>query len=207
MMQAEVKKEKTFFSSCGAFFRKVWAWIKEFLRKQVVGLKRQPSKIVLIFIGLCLVVYTFNMTAISNTTERVNGERMGLMAFITTLLSILIVVAAMNAYPKRKPTRISMLVITFAMIAIMILCDIGYYLAIEKALNRPVEPLQITEATMYILKAQSILITHIVFLAITSVIIICLPLIKRLLMKINTNIIIEEQKLNVEELELAEDDE
>lgn len=188
------------------FFNKVWAWIKEFFRKQIVGFKRTPSRIVIILLILSLIIYTFNMGAISNTTALINGVRMGLYSFITTLLSILVVVAAMNAYPRRKPVRKSMLVVTFVMIAAMLLCNIGYFLLINKALTRAVAPIQVTKERAYITTAQIIVIVHSIFLLISASIIILLPLISKGLRKINTSIVVEEQNINVAELDLTEDE-
>ena len=44
--------------------------IKEWLRKKVVGIKRNPQKIGLIAFAITFIYYSLNLTCISNTTAK-----------------------------------------------------------------------------------------------------------------------------------------
>ena len=50
------------------FFKKLGASIKEFFRKKVVSLKRNPKLVPLVILLFGFVYYSLNITAISETT-------------------------------------------------------------------------------------------------------------------------------------------
>ena len=129
------------------------ARVKEYFRKQMVSLKRRPSKIPFFML-------------------------------IVLLLSILGLVTFMNSFPKRKKVHIPMLVLSFVFIAIIIVCDIFYYLTVQRRLN---EGFQVQDR-VYIYAAQDALIAHLILLGISVLLIVTLPLIKKLLSKINTTV-------------------
>ena len=59
--------------------------MKEFFRKKMVGLKRKPQTIALVVLVAAFLYYSLNLTQISNTTAKVQGQGMGLAGFVTTI--------------------------------------------------------------------------------------------------------------------------
>ncbi|MBR5004836.1 MAG: hypothetical protein IKY14_05195, partial [Erysipelotrichaceae bacterium] len=57
------------------------SWLKETCRKMLVTLKKNPQLIPLLALTVSVVVFTFNLTDISNTTAKIYGKHMGLSAF------------------------------------------------------------------------------------------------------------------------------
>ncbi len=100
-------------------------------RKLFVALKRKPQQIPLVVFGLAFVVYSFNLTAISNTTNYIQATNMGLTGFVTMLCSVLLLMCCMNAFPYRKKVNVFMLVLTCVMVAILLYCDYYYYSSIN----------------------------------------------------------------------------
>ena len=162
--------------------------MKEFFRKKMVGLKRKPQTIAMVVLVVAFLYYSLNLTQISNTTAKVQGQGMGLAGFVTMLFSMLSLVCFMNAFPHRKKTNIPMLALMFLMIAIIIYCDIYYGGRITNALTRPDNPIDPSGANSYILTAQSMLKTHMVILIIGAALTALLPVYTPLLRKINTSI-------------------
>ena len=70
--------------------------------------------------------YSFNLSVISFTTTRLQGNNMGLTGFAVMLFSTLAIVCCMNAFPYRKKVNTPMLVLLYAMLAIVLVCDIHY---------------------------------------------------------------------------------
>ncbi len=89
-------------------------------RRFFVALKRKPQNIPLVVLALAFVIYSFNLTHISNTTTLIQGPNMGLTAFVTMLGSTLMMVCCMNAFPYRKKVKIPMLILMFVMILIVL---------------------------------------------------------------------------------------
>lgn len=166
--------------------------IREILRKILVSLKRNPQTIPLVALACAFLVYSLNLTAISNTTAKIQGPQMGLCGFVAMLFSILSFVTFLNAFPKRKKANVPMLVIMYVMFGIIIVSDIVYYGRISNALTRADNPITVTENTMYILKAQDIVIVHVVLICVVAVLIALLPIYGKLLKKINTSIEVDD---------------
>ena len=59
-----------------------------------------------------------------------------LFIIATMLFSILGLVCFLNSFPRRKKTNIPMLALTFAMLGILIFCDIYYIIYCPKMMNR-----------------------------------------------------------------------
>lgn len=166
--------------------------IKEFFRKIVVSLKRNPSMIPLLMLLLTFVYYSFNLTLMSNTTAKIQGMGMGLSQFCIMLFSLLSLVCLLNAFPRRKKANIPMIVLMFVMFAIIIYCDIHYTNAIMAALYRAESPIVINETTMYIAQAYNMLNTHMILVGVSAALILLLPVYSKLLRKINTSVEIED---------------
>ena len=166
----------------------VGGMLKEMRRKFFVAIKRRPQMIPLTVLVVAFLFYSLNMSAISNTTARIQGAGMGLAGFTTMLFSMLSFMCFLNAFPYRKKVNIPMLVLMFVMFAIILFAD-GYYInAIARAMTRENNPIVVDLSTMYIANAQQYLTIHIVILAIAMVLIALLPVYSKLLRKINTSV-------------------
>lgn len=176
--------------------------VKERIRKFFVTLKRKPQIIPGVAIAIAFLLYSLNLTDISDTTARIQGQGMGLCGFCTMLLSILSFVCFLNAFPHRKKVNIPMLVLMFAMFAVIIYCDYHYIGRILYAVNKPGSKIQITD---YIQNAYSMLNTHMVAVAVSAGLVLLLPLYGWLLRKINTSIDVEENE-DMGVIELSEEE-
>ena len=163
----------------------------EFLRKRLVGLKRKPQNIPLIFLAISFIYYSFNLTTLSDTTAYVQGSNMGLTGFAIMLFSTLMIVCCMNAFPYRKPVNKPMLILLCAMLVLVIFCEFYYAGLISTALTREVNPIEITDALTYILTARTIARVHIVLLVISAALVVLLPVYSKMIRKINTSIEVE----------------
>ena len=168
------------------------ARVKEGFRKFLVSLKRKPHMIPLVVFVVAFLVYSLNLSNISDTTAKIQGTGMGLCGFVTMLFSILSLVSFLNAFPHRKPVNIPMLVIMFLMVGAVIASDIIYNNAIYAAVLRPDNPIVITETTFYIAKANYYLQVHVVILIIGIVLTALLPVYAPLIKKIKTSIDVED---------------
>lgn len=164
---------------------------KEWLRKKVVAIKRNPQRIGLLAFVITFLYYALNLTSISNTTAKIQGSGMGLCGFATMLLSILSLVTYLNAFPHRKKVNKPMLILFFVMIAAIIFCDYRYRSLIYAAVFREVNPIVVNAGTAYIAKAASILGTHMILLVVSVVLTALSPVFKKLLSKINTAVDID----------------
>ena len=173
-------------------FRAIWAWLREFLRKTVVSLKRNPSTIPLVMMAITFVYYSLNLTDVSDTTAKIYGKGMGLCQFCIMLFSLLSLVCMLNAFPRRKKANIPMIVLMFAMFGIIIFCDMHYSNMVIAAITRAENPIAITEETIYIAKANNMLNTHMALIIVCAALVALLPAYSRLLRKINTSVVIED---------------
>ena len=179
-------------------------WLKEKVRRFLVFLKKNPSIFPIAALVASFLVYSLNLTAVSNTTAKIQGANMGLCSFVTMLFMILSFVCMLGAYPKRqKPKWVMIILMTFMYLAV-IGADILYYLRINAALTREVNRLEITASTLYIWEAQMLMIGHIVSVAIIIALIYLEPWIAKMLKKINTSI--EVEGTEVDSIELSSED-
>ena len=166
--------------------------IKEAFRKFIVSLKRNPSVIPLVMALVAFIYYSFNLTALSDSTAKIQGAGMGLSQFCIMLFSLLSLVCMLNAFPRRKKPNYAMIVIMFVMFAIIIYCDMHYNNAIIAALTRAESPIVLNETTAYIAEAYNMLNIHVVMIGITAGLVLLLPVYSKLLRKINTSVDIED---------------
>lgn len=178
--------------------------IKEGVRKFFVTLKRNPQYIPLAALLVSFLVYSLNLTVVSNTTNKLLGQNMGLCSFVTMLFSILSFVCMLNAFPKRQKPNVFMMLLMIAMYSAVIYADNTYINAILKAVNDPNHPIVITPELSYITEAQNMLNLHIVLVAITIGCVILEPLFAKLLKKINTSVDVEDNG-EIGNIELTED--
>ena len=178
-MVVEEKPKKKFDGA------KVRAGIKEWFRKQIVNLKRRPSNIALLFFVITSLIYmiAFSIIAQMLYEGRTNSyiEWSGLCSFVTFLFSILILVLYLQAFPKRKKPNVPMLVLVGVFIAVMFLADIVCYIELQDVFANAT-----TALTDVYYESGTVFIVHMIFLAVSTVLLACTPLFKMLLMKINT---------------------
>ena len=162
--------------------------LKEVWRKFLVSIKRRPQMIPLAVFVVAFLFYSLNMMYISDTTARIQGAGMGLAGFATMLFSMLSFMCFLNAFPYRKKPNIPMVVLMFAMNAIVIFSDVYYMMAIYSANKRADNPIIVTDSTIYILHAYNYLNIHIIILAVAVVLTLLLPVYSKWLRKIKTSI-------------------
>ena len=179
--------------------------LKEMVRKFIVALKRRPQMIPLVTFVIAFLVYSLNLSQVSDTTAKLQSSGMGLAGFAVMLFSMLSMVSFMNAFPYRKPVHKPMLIIMFVMNAIIIAADVFYLNTINAVQGNPETAVKITLETAYIEYARYYLTVHIVILAIAIVLTVLLPVYSKLLRKINTNIQVE-GNAEMGEIDLAGDE-
>lgn len=172
---------------------------KEFVRKFFVSLKRAPQNISLVALAIAFLVYSLNLSSISNTTALIQGPNMGQCEFIAMLFSILAFVVFLRAFPKRKKAVKIMLVLLFLFLIILVAADIIYIMRIDAAINNTESPIVIEQPTeaspsgtnLFVLAAKNVVMVHIIFVAICTVLVATLPIYGKLIRKINTSIEVE----------------
>ena len=166
--------------------------LKESFRKLLVSLKRRPHMIALLVFALAFLVYSLNLMNVSDTTAKIQGKGMGLCGFATMLFSLLSLLCFLNAFPHRKKVNVPMLVLAFLMIGVLLFCDFYYLRAINNALTREQNPIEIGQTTLYIASAQAMLLKHRIILLAGVVLTALLPVYSRLLRRINTSVSVED---------------
>ena len=178
--------------------------MKEFIRKTIVSLKRKPQTIPLLVLAAAFLVYSLNLTHISDTTAKIQLAGMGLSGFCTMLFSLLSFVCFINAYPHRKKTNIPMLVLMFLMLGILIFCDTYYAGRITQAITRADHPIVVDANTIYISKAYDMLMVHRVIVAAGALLTLMVPVLRKLLRRIDTSLPAEES-VEMEAITLSEE--
>ena len=166
--------------------------VKEFIRKSIVSLKRKPQTIPLLVLGIAFLLYSLNLTHVSDTTAKIQLAGMGLSGFCTMLFSLLSFVCFLNAYPHRKKTNIPMLVLMFLMLGVLIFCDSYYASCITRAITRADHPIVVDANTAYIQTAYDMLMVHRVIVALGAVLTLLVPVLRKLLRRIDTSLPVEE---------------
>ncbi len=180
--------------------------IKEFIRKFIVSLKRSPHNLILFALVVTFVIYSLNLTSISNTTMKVNMTNMGQCEFAGMLLSILTFVTFLRSFPRRQKANKPMVALTVIMLAANIAVDFVYVMRVSQALSMTgADAIAITADTMYIPNSRTILTIHMICLAICLALILLLPVYSKLLKKINTSIDVEGNE-NMAAIDIASED-
>ena len=157
---------------------------KESWRKFIVSLKKRPHNIPLCMMVIAFIVYSFNLTKISNTTAVVNQTYMGLCEFVIVVFSVLAFVCFLNAYPKRQKPIVPMVILLYVLEIIILIADVVY---ISK-INAGLQTIQINASRQFIPQAKSMLTVHIVLVVISIVLITLIPVIGKALNKIDTSV-------------------
>jgi len=177
--------------------------VKEFFRKQIVTLKRNPQNIPMAMLLISFVYYSLNLTNMSNTTAKIQGVGMGLCQFCIMLFSLLSIVCMLNAFPSRKKPVYPMVVLMFVMFGIMIYADIHFCNGIMAALTRAESPIILDVNTMYIANAYNMLQTFMILIGITAVLVLTLPIYSKWIRKINTSVDVEDNG-DMAQIEISE---
>ncbi len=179
--------------------------IKEVFRKYMVALKRSPQTIPLITLLASFLIYSLNLSSIANTTARINGANMGQCEFVAMLFSILAFVVFLRAFPKRKKANKIMLGLLGGMLALLVFVDIVYITRIVSATTRAENKIVIDNNSQYISTARSIVTLHVIFIGVTALLLVTLPLYSKAIRKIKTSIEIEGNE-NMAAIDIADDD-
>ena len=168
----------------------------EWLRKKIVYVKRNPSIIPLIFMVISCLVFNLNLEDYSRTTLALLVDTMGLTLFVISLFSYLSIVTYLSAYPKRQKPNYIKIILSVLMIAASIALELYYnHLIILKTEIGPAI-VEITADKAFILDAKKFVIIHCVFLSITLLLMLTLPIYAKLLKKIDTSIELEENQVD-----------
>ncbi|MDE7084897.1 MAG: hypothetical protein K2O81_06590, partial [Clostridia bacterium] len=164
------------------------AGVKEWFRKFIVKLKHKPQNIPFFILLITSFMYLCFLGTFSKFIDiNSNIKSIGIFQFVNTLASILILLIFLNSFPKRKKVNIVMLVMTFTVLALMVVMDILFIVNITnygKNLRRGLEWFLAQEGTS---ESITCAIVHIVFLGVTIIMLALMPLYKKLLLKINTS--------------------
>ncbi len=175
-------------SSNGGFLFQV----KDFFRKKIVSLKRNPVIIPMLVLVAAFLLYSLNLTNVSNTTAKINRTGMGLCQFVIMLLSMLSMLCLLNAFPRRKKPNYFMVGLIMVMFGIMIYCSIYYGNQVMYAVYYSPTPIVLDANNAYIPMAYNMLQTFMVLIGVTAALVLTLPLYSKLLKKINTSIEVED---------------
>jgi uncharacterized BrkB/YihY/UPF0761 family membrane protein len=177
--------------------QKFKAGLKEWGRKKIVGLKRNTQIIPLLLLLVSSIFYLCCLNTFSQALYKVlSVELAGFAMFVNTLLSLLVLVIFLNAFPKRKKPRIVAIVGVFVVMAIIILCDVLFYVKLDDYVGTLSE--KFLTRNPIILDAFDLVIAHIVLVGIALVAFATLPLYKKLIMKINTRKVVESNEMQGE---------
>lgn len=166
--------------------------LKEVWRKILVSLKRKPFNIPLAALVITFLYYALHLSSVSDTTAKIQGSGMGLAGFCTMLFSMLSYMVFINTFQYRKPVNKPMLVLLAVMFGIIAFADVYYLRQIYSAIQRPVNPIVVTENTKYIAYAEYYLRMHLILLGVTVVLIALLPVYTKALRSIKTSIEVED---------------
>ena len=185
------------------------AGVKEWFRKKTVALKRKPQTIALVVLAITTIFFMLSLFVISNSIYKVNEEdpntTIGLCIFVTTLLSLLVLVSFLNSFPKRKKPNIFFIVLVFLMIGAMLACDIVYYLQMEGLNTRLIEK-GATDMAAATQVGQPYILVHIVLLGVSAIVFALLPAYRILINKINTKVELESATESMKgEIDIEED--
>ncbi len=183
------------------------ARIKDSIRKKVVGLKRNPQIIPMLVLVAAFLVYSLNLTDISNTTAKINRAGMGICQFAMMLLTLLSMVCLLNAFPRRKKANLPMIILMFVMFGIVIFCANNYRNEIVYACHPAYvkNPLNFNDPSMpYIKEAYDMLMVYMILVGVSAGLVATLPLYSKLLKKINTGVVVEDNG-DMAEIEITEE--
>ena len=191
MEELNVQNQPATTPSGGAKFL---AAVKEWFRKKIVALKVKPQIIPLVVLVATSVLFMLALSkigaAIQSSFTMDETKATGICVFITTLLSLLVLVSFLNAFPKRKKPNIFFIVLVGVMLAGMFACDLVYYLEMKDGIDAALA-LEAQSIVDSIDPAQPLVLAHMIMLGVSGVIFALLPGYSRLIRMINTSVKLE----------------
>jgi phosphoglycerol transferase MdoB-like AlkP superfamily enzyme len=187
--------------------QKFSAGVKEWFRKLTVKLKHNTQLIPFVILIITSFVYLCLLSSLSIVVNKNRGiSNAGIAVFVNTLISILVLLVFLNAFPKRKKPNIIFLVMVFVMLAALIGLDILFYSNVTEFATRAGggDPSFYYEVATYIPPALTGVIVHIVFVGVSILALALMPLYKKLICKINTSKNIESTSIK-EEIDTSEE--
>lgn len=181
--------------------KKAQKGIKEWFRKRIVALKRKPQNIAFAFLVISTVYFMLALFNISIAVNKVYTQEgiettIGICIFITTLLSLLVLVSFLNSFPKRKKPNIFFIVLVFLMIGAMVVCDVMFYVQMSDILALP-ELATATDTIEKVTAGQTYVMVHVILLGISAIVFALLPAYRILINKINTKVELESATENM----------
>lgn len=181
------------------------AWVKERVRKFFVMLKKNPQLIPIAALCATFLVYSLNLTHISNTTAKIQKPNMGLAEFVTMLFMILSFVCMLGAFPKRKKPKWGMVAIMLVLYVSTILADLLYLDAVSYSFALDYWETLTVMDQYHIVISYNTITTHMILTGVTIACVVAEPLIAKLLKKIKTSIEVEGSG-NISNIDIAEED-
>ena len=183
-----------------------------FFRKILITLKYRTNIIPLLVMLVGFVAFSLKITSVSETTLYIGKSNMGLFIFASYLFSILGLVSLLYSFPKREKPKVFFVVLTFVMLALIVVMDVLYIGKVDLKLSElgseGIAKL-IADGRQSVVtnikSARMALIINIAFEAVCFVLVALLPVIKKALMKINTRVVIEENE-HIADIDLSEGD-
>lgn len=182
--------------------KKFVAGLKERIRKFVVSLKRKPQNIPFFVLVISSVVFMCSLVYFSQVTIMLDINWAGFLIFVNTMFSVLTLLLFMNTFPKRKKKiNVVMLVATFVFMAVMLFCDFyWWHLSLPKynELKQAATDPAVLDSLAKCAPSFTSVWAHFVLVALSAILLATLPLYKKLILKINTTKVLEENKLSEE---------
>lgn len=166
--------------------------MKEWFRKKIVSLKRNPNYIPLIMIIVSCLAYNLKLTSYSDAIAVINSKGMGVCLFITSLSSFLSIITFLTAFPRREKPKIASIVLVVFFLVASIVCEAILRYMIMYGVTYRENPVPVNAA---ILSAYNMTMVHIILLSISILLIVTMPLYHKLLLKINTSLKTDEIKI------------
>lgn len=184
--------------------QKFKAGVKEWFRKFTVKLKHKTHMIPLVIVLISSLVYLCSLNTLSIALDDIQGiDSAGICMFVNTLVSILVLLVFLNAFPKRKKPNIIMLVGVFVLLTLLLALDIVFYFKVVNFAEMSAKKVFMSLDEYYaehpmIIPALNKVIVHVVFIGISILALAFLPLYKKGINKINTKKVLAENEIKEE---------
>lgn len=166
--------------------------MKEYIKKQIVNLKRAPQRIPLVILIICCMIYTFNLSEHSNASIYVSSNIIALYVFIITLSSMLAIFSYMNAYAGGEEHK-RLLVIAILLVLLQVFLDALYLQIMFYETMYRENPVPVTPD---IAASMNMTMVHIGSLVVALAAILLKPVYHRALLKIDTSVLdVEESNI------------
>jgi len=159
--------------------------MKEYMKKQIVNLKRAPQRIPLVILILCCMIYTFSLTEHSNASMYVNSDIIALYVFIITLTSMLVIFSYINAYTGGKEHK-RMLIVAIVLVLLQVFLDVLYLRIMFYETMYRENPVPVT---VDIAASMNMTMVHIGSLIVALAGILLKPVYHKALLKIDTSVL------------------